>query len=62
MRIKGNQLDPTDSYESEWVGDPRPGGNKTYLTGNGRPIVGIAGLKGRENNTGIGLLLDRNSK
>jgi S1-C subfamily serine protease len=60
MRIKGDKLDPSDSYESEWLGDPRPG-RKTVLTGNGRPVVGIIG-KAKENNTGIGLLFDRNAK
>jgi hypothetical protein len=60
MRIKGDRLDPTDAYESEWVGDVRPGG-KTILTGEGRPVVGIFGTKNNENVTGIGLLFDRNA-
>jgi hypothetical protein len=61
MRIKGDTLDPSDSYESEWLGDPRPGG-RTMLIGNGRPVVGIVGTTSKENNTGIGLLFDRNSR
>jgi len=60
MRIKGDKLDPSDSYESEWIGDPRPGG-RTVLTGNGRHVVGIVGFQSKQNNTGIGLLFDRNS-
>jgi hypothetical protein len=61
MRINGDKLDPSDSYESEWLGDPRPG-RKTVLTGNGRLVVGIIGTTSKENNTGIGLLFDRKSK
>ena len=41
MRIKGDTLDPSDSYESEWVGDRRPG-RKNVLKGNGRPVVGLS--------------------
>ena len=55
MRIKGNQLDPKDSYSSEWVGDTRPG-QRYGLEGNGRPVVGIVGTQNAQNNTGIGLL------
>jgi hypothetical protein len=61
MRINGDKLEPTDSYDSEWLGDPRPG-RKTVLTGNGRPVVGIIGTRSKENNTGIGLLFDRKSQ
>jgi hypothetical protein len=61
MRIKGDKLDSTDSYESEWLGDNRPG-PKTVLTGEGRPVVGIVGKQSKENNTGLGLVFDRTSK
>ena len=57
MRIKGNQLDPKDAYESQWVGDPRPGG-RTLLGGDGRPVVGIFGTKSKENTSGLGLIFD----
>jgi hypothetical protein len=32
MRIKGAALDPKDSYESDWVGDDRPGGPRSAAT------------------------------
>ncbi len=60
MRIKGSQLDSNDAYESEYVGDGRPG-NRKMLTGNGRLVVGINGLQSKENNTGLGLVFDAKS-
>jgi hypothetical protein len=43
MRIKpdGN-LDPSDSYESEWIG-AREGDELVRVTGEGTPVVGIVG-------------------
>lgn len=58
MRIKGDALDPTDSYESEWVGDVRPGG-KTLLTGGGKPVFGVAIKANAKNVTGLGLVLSK---
>ena len=58
MRIKGAALDPNDSYESEWVGDTRPGG-KTLLTGGGKPIFGIVVKATAKDVTGLGLILTK---
>ena len=54
MRLKDGRLDPMDSYESEFIGDQRPG--HRMLTGNGRLVIGVAGLQSKTNNTGIGLV------
>ncbi|OYV86712.1 MAG: hypothetical protein B7Z73_11280, partial [Planctomycetia bacterium 21-64-5] len=54
MRVKGDALDPSDSYESEWLGGM--GGNaKTKLAGDGRAVIALIGrYKGTEL-MGIGL-------
>jgi predicted Zn finger-like uncharacterized protein len=55
MRIKGKQLDPKDSYDSEWLGSNRGGGERTVI-GKGRPVVGIFGSYGTLLN-GLGFLV-----
>jgi S1-C subfamily serine protease len=57
MRIVGDKLDTSDSYESAWVGGtdfngPREGS----IASDGRLVVGIIGKQGRRGCTGIGLL------
>jgi hypothetical protein len=39
MRVKGGKLDPTDAYESEWIGGA--GATKTLLGGDGSPVIGL---------------------
>jgi WD40 repeat protein len=54
MRIRGQSLDPKDSYESPWLcGRGRE--PTTLLGGDGKPIVGIHGKKGANVNA-LGLL------
>jgi hypothetical protein len=55
MRIKDDRLDPLDSYESETIGEQRPGG-WIELSGSGQPVVGIIGSADEHNNVGIGML------
>ena len=56
MRIRGDKLDPSDTYTSDWVGGQ--GGNApTLVSGKGRPAVGIFGGIGAELDR-IGLMLD----
>jgi hypothetical protein len=56
MRFKDGQLDPGDSYTTDWLGDPRGGGLGT-ASGEGKLIVGIHGRSnGREINA-LGLLV-----
>ncbi len=45
QRLDGAQLDPQDSYASEWIGD-RTGGQQVTLDSKGMVVVGI---HGREN-------------
>ena len=54
MRDRKGQLDPKDSYESDWVGG-QEGGDETILGGDGRPVVGIYGGCGAEFD-GLGLV------
>jgi hypothetical protein len=42
MRIKGETLDPRQSYASPWIGSD-PGGREASLNGGGAPIVGVFG-------------------
>jgi hypothetical protein len=56
MKLKDGQLDPQNSYTSDWLGDPR-GGVDGYATGDGNLVVGIHGRStGREVNM-LGLVV-----
>ncbi len=56
MRFKDGQLDPDDSYMTNWLGDPR-GGSPRYSSAEGKLVVGIHGRSnGREINA-LGLLV-----
>ena len=57
MRIRGDQLDPSDAYDSPVIGDSQ-GGSPGYSFGGGRPAVGIEG-RARQNVESVGLVLDR---
>ena len=56
MRLKGGELDPSDSYESVWFGGTG-GRPKTKLGCNGAPVIGIIGRSKSEHCTGLGLLM-----
>ncbi|MFO0956052.1 MAG: trypsin-like peptidase domain-containing protein [Isosphaeraceae bacterium] len=56
MKVNDGQLDPNDSYESEWIGGPG-GGGPEKISGNGRPVIGLIGKTRPDNTTGLGLLL-----
>lgn len=45
MRIKGSGLDPSERYDSEWLGG-RGGSPETPLGGDGRPLIGLQGRCG----------------
>ncbi len=48
MKVHDARLDPNDSYESDWLGDPR-GGVDGSASGEGKWVVGIHGrTSGRE--------------
>ncbi len=56
MRLKDGQLDPSDSYKSDWVGDPT-GVQATLLPKEGL-VVGVCGLLGDFNKiASLGLVL-----
>jgi hypothetical protein len=46
MRIKGNALDPADSYTSPWLGSQ--GGDRTTIGTNGKLAVGVHGRRGAD--------------
>ena len=54
MKVKGAKLDPTDKYESEWVGGK--GGGPEMRIGDGTPVIGVTGKGKPDWTTGIGLL------
>ncbi len=58
MRVVAGKLNPSDSYQSDWVGD-RTGGSETTLKGGGKSVIGIVGNASDTECTGIGLLLER---
>ena len=47
MGIKGKKLDPTKTYQSEWVGG-KDGNREGRLGCDGNPVVGILGGSGAE--------------
>jgi hypothetical protein len=57
MRIDGDRLDPSDSYESEILGGTQ-GGSLVLLGGEGRPVVGLRGAH-EKLLRGVGLLHTR---
>lgn len=60
MRIKGTALDPSDSYNSNWVGDSKTGQEKT-LHGNGAPMVGVFGNKNEHQVLALGVYFANSS-
>lgn len=59
MRIDRDRLDPSDSYESDWLGDDTGGGAPKRLGGDGRWVVGVVARQQGGKCTGIGLLYER---
>ncbi len=57
MKLGKNKLDPTDRYESEWVGGPG-GFREERIGGNGALITGIVGTENQKDCTGLGLSLN----
>jgi hypothetical protein len=57
VRIKGDRLEASDSYQSDKVGGK--GGSPTILASDGIPIVGIQGRANKQGTTGIGLILKK---
>ncbi len=55
MKVTDGKLDPTDKYESEWVGTDEKK-KPTRLGGDGTPVVGIVGKSNAKEMTGMGLL------
>jgi hypothetical protein len=56
MKYKDGRLVPTDSYGSAWLGDPRVG-NLKYVTGEGKPVVGIHGATDGRALNALGLVV-----
>ena len=58
MKVDGDRLDPTDSYEAEYVGGPG-GGGPNRVGGDGSPVVGVIGKRNAKEVGGLGLLLKK---
>jgi hypothetical protein len=55
MKVEGDRLDPSDSYESPVLGDSQ-GGSPAVVPGNGSLVVGLQGLSAKNVNA-LGLIL-----
>jgi hypothetical protein len=53
MKIVNGRLDPTDKYESEWIGTTTGGEGKI---GDGTPVIGLIGKSSAASLSGLGLL------
>jgi hypothetical protein len=60
FREGDNDLDPSERYESDWVGG-RGGYEEVTLGGSGQPIVGVYGTAGGELNS-LGLMIRSNNR
>ena len=56
MKVVIGRLDPTDAYESNWIGG-KGGNGPVRLGGDGSLVVGLIGKSNGKNMTGMGLLL-----
>jgi hypothetical protein len=54
MRITGRALDPSKSYDSDWVGD-RTGGSEAAVDGEGAPVLGVFGRQDEDHVHALGL-------
>jgi hypothetical protein len=54
MKVTDGKLDPTDSYESEWVGGK--GGGEGKLGDGKQPVIGLIGKARADTVSGLGLL------
>jgi hypothetical protein len=57
MKVAGDRLDPSDSYESPFHGDSL-GGSPAVVSGDGRPAVGVRG-RSSKNVDALGLILKK---
>src|SRR5262249_4299308 len=57
MREKEGRLDPTDSYQTDYIG--RQGGTRTILGGDGTLAIGIVGKTNTNDCTGIGMVFKK---
>ena len=55
MKLKDGKLDPTDTYESDWVGSA-VGLGPVAVGGKGEPVLGFAGKSNAATVSGVGLL------
>jgi hypothetical protein len=56
MKVRPDgKLDPTDTYDSPWVGSPLDG-SQVRLDGGGLPVIGIVGRIGGRGLTGFGIV------
>jgi hypothetical protein len=58
MKVRDGRLDPSDKYESDWIGG-YGGGGPDKLAGDGTPIIGIVGKSNNKDATGLGLLFKK---
>jgi hypothetical protein len=58
MKIDGDRLDPSDAYESAWVGG-MGGGGPRKVTGEGAPATGLIVREGRERVSAVGLVFKK---
>jgi serine/threonine protein kinase len=60
MKLKKYELDPTDRYESDWIGTPPTREPKT-ISGEGQMVLGLFGGKGIVQDS-VGLILGHSGK
>lgn len=61
MKVKDGKLDPTDSYESQWVGW-NGGVAAIKVVSDGTPVIGLTGRANDKDVTGVGLVFKGQEK
>jgi hypothetical protein len=61
MKINKDCLDPSDKYESDWLGG-KGGAPETTVSGDGKPAVGILGRSGVKDLSAMGIVFGADAK
>lgn len=62
MKVDGDKLDPTDTYDSPWYGNAANPNDLNLISGDGAPAIGLIGRQGRRDLNALGLLFKQDKQ